>query len=176
MENNADNRRWWECNICHTRYISTATTSAIEHLRIKHFIKVNSELRTSSLSSVLAQQQLGAEIQELQNMSLASNLTFQDRLVTVCHASFGMITNEYFRSLFLDSTALQNNTLCHIPTSHNTLRVWIENDFDKAQNKIKILLRNSRGKVHLSFDLWTSPNGLVLNGVVSHFIDAEYNI
>ena len=106
-------------------------------------MEINSQLQTSSTSSVLDQQRLGAEIQELRNPSVASNLSFQTRLIrfiTVYHASFEMITNEYFRCLFLSPTVIQNDTTSHIPTSHNTLRTWIEKDFEKAKNKLKTLL------------------------------------
>ncbi len=36
------------------------------------------------------------------------------------------------------------------------------------------MLRKSRGKIHLSFDIWTSPNGYALAGIVSHFVDDGY--
>ncbi len=38
------------------------------------------------------------------------------------------------------------------------------------------MLRKSRGKVHLSFDIWTSPNGYTLVGIVSHFVDDDYQV
>lgn len=38
------------------------------------------------------------------------------------------------------------------------------------------MLQKSRGKIHLSFDIWTSPNGYALAGIVSHFVDDDYQV
>jgi hypothetical protein len=38
------------------------------------------------------------------------------------------------------------------------------------------MLKGSRGTINLSFDLWTSPNGLGLNAIVAHFMDSKYAI
>jgi len=38
------------------------------------------------------------------------------------------------------------------------------------------MLKKSQGAINLSFDLWTSPNGLGLNAIIAHFVDSEYNI
>ena len=31
-------------------------------------------------------------------------------------------------------------------------------------------------KIHISFDIWSSPNGYALCGVVAHFVDASYTV
>jgi hypothetical protein len=38
------------------------------------------------------------------------------------------------------------------------------------------MLKKSQGVINLSFDLWTSPNGLGLNVIIAHFVDSEYDI
>ncbi|ERF72806.1 hypothetical protein EPUS_04241 [Endocarpon pusillum Z07020] len=38
------------------------------------------------------------------------------------------------------------------------------------------MLRKSRGKIYISFDIWTSPNGYALVGIVSHFVDDDYQV
>ena len=176
-ESSSDRRRFWECDICRERFVATSTSNAEKHLRKKHLIRIKSPSLSPPPSSVLEQQRRGAEIQQFQNSHGADNLSFQERLVrfVVCHASFGMVTNPYFRSLFLSTTS-KFEISRQLPASHNTLQTWIENDFEKSKTKIKRLLAGSRGNVHISSDLWSSPNGLALNGVVSHFVDAEYNI
>ena len=87
-----------------------------------------------------------------------------------------MVTNEHFRSLFLSSSSPTNEILFYLPTSNSTLRNWIENEFEKAKNKIKYILRKNREKIHISFDIWTFPNDYVLVGIVSHFVDDDYQV
>ena len=38
------------------------------------------------------------------------------------------------------------------------------------------MLKKSQGAINLSFDLWTSLNGLGLNAIIAHFVDSEYDI
>ena len=179
LEDGSDTRRFWECSVCQERFVATATTNAKDHLQRKHQIKLNSESLSPFPSSVIDQQRRFAEIQQLQNLPAVVNTSFQDRLirwVTTCHASFNMVANEQFRSLFLCSSTTTNEILPCIPTSNTTLRNWIEKEFKKGKNKIKSMLQKSRGKIHLSFDLWSSPNGYALAGIVSHFVDVDYNV
>jgi hypothetical protein len=39
---------------------------------------------------------------------------------------------------------------------------------------IKEKLKTALSKIHISFDLWTSGNCLSLNGIVAHFVDADF--
>ena len=38
------------------------------------------------------------------------------------------------------------------------------------------MFRKSREKIHISFDIWTSPNGYALAGIVLHFVDDDYQV
>jgi hypothetical protein len=176
-EDRPDTRRFWACSACQERFIATAKTNAKDHLRRKHRIKLNSEPLSPFPSSIIDQQRRFAEIQQLQNLPAVVNTYFQDHLirwVITCHASFNMVTNEQFRSLLLCSSSATHEVVPYLPTSNSTLRNWIEKEFEKGKNKIKSMLRKSRGKIHLSFDLWTSPNGHALAGIVSHFVEMHY--
>jgi hypothetical protein len=39
---------------------------------------------------------------------------------------------------------------------------------------VKHQLQKAVSNVHIAFDLWTSGNYLSLNGIVAHFIDADF--
>ena len=87
-----------------------------------------------------------------------------------------MVINKHFRSLFLSFSSLTNEILSYLSTSNNTLRNWIKNEFEKTKNKIKYMFRKSRKKIHISFDIWISLNGYVLTGIVSHFVNDNYQV
>src|SRR6202035_3801931 len=57
-----------------------------------------------------------------------------------------------------------------LPTSGNTVRQWIINDFKQRRGQIRKELHLSKSLIHLSFDLWTSPNSLAMLAVVGHFV------
>lgn len=53
------------------------------------------------------------------------------------------------------------------------MRSWIIAEFDSQKAQVKEELQASLSKIHLTFDLWTSENGLALLGVVAHYLDRE---
>jgi hypothetical protein len=52
-----------------------------------------------------------------------------------------------------------------------TIRNWIIEEFKKQRLRIKGELALSRSIIHISFDLWNSPNSLGMIAVVAHFLD-----
>ena len=44
--------------------------------------------------------------------------------------------------------------------------------YTRRQDEIKLLLSGAMSKIHLSNDLWSSTNNLLLLGIVAHFLDA----
>lgn len=179
LENGSNTRRFWECNVCQERFLATSINNPKKHLQQKHGINIDNKTPSPFTLSVIDQQRQFAELQQLQNLPAVINTSFQDRLIkwiTISHASFNMVTNENFRSLFLCSWNVTNDILPQLLTSNTTIRNWIQKDFEKGKNKIKSMLRKSRGKIHLSFDIWTSPTGYALAGIVSHFVDDDYQV
>lgn len=84
-----------------------------------------------------------------------------------------MIENIWFRALL---TSISSTVLSLLPHSHNTIKKHIELDFQKRKHEIRKLLASSKSDIHLSFDLWSSPNGLGLNGIVAHFFGGDYKL
>jgi hypothetical protein len=53
-----------------------------------------------------------------------------------------------------------------------TLRRWILEEFEKKL-EVKNELATARSRIHISFNLWTSPNSLELITVVAHYLDKD---
>lgn len=58
-----------------------------------------------------------------------------------------------------------------IPT-RNIIRRWILNLYETKKASLKAKL----GQIHISCDLWTSPNSLALMAVIAHFADKDYRV
>ena len=56
------------------------------------------------------------------------------------------------------------------PTSHNTIWQWITSPFIQEKRTIRARIENSRSRVSISFDAWSSDTGFSLLGVVAHFL------
>jgi hypothetical protein len=90
--------------------------------------------------------------------------------IVLVHIAFFQVENECFRALlyFINPTVE-----FALPRSGNTVRAWMLRIYEAQRRKIAQMLRNSPYKLHFGFDLWTSPNGLAILGIVVHWMDAE---
>jgi len=63
-----------------------------------------------------------------------------------------------------------------LPSSANTIQSWILEQFHRSQQSLTRLFRQSRSKVHFTFDMWTSPNYRAFLGVVANWLDSDYEL
>src|SRR6202035_952854 len=63
-----------------------------------------------------------------------------------------------------------------IPKSSNTMRTWAMNRFKASRNIIKYHLNEAISKIHISCDMWTSPNGHSMLGVVAHWTEIDKSL
>jgi hypothetical protein len=92
------------------------------------------------------------------------------RCIAVLHLPFSIVEHDEFRDLLLYcSPHLRRNDA--LPKSGTSIKTWMIELFLLHQAFLVALLAESRAMVHMSFDLWTSPNHYCMLGVVCHFID-----
>ena len=46
----------------------------------------------------------------------------------------------------------------------------------EGREKVKAISKELTSKIILTLDIWTSPNGLSILGITSHFIDNDYRL
>lgn len=90
------------------------------------------------------------------------------RWIVYCQVAFAMLENEYFRELV---TFLNKTVGGLLPRARATLRRWIMAEFSKQKALLKGELQVALSSIHLSFDLWSSPNAYAIVSIYSHFID-----
>jgi hAT family C-terminal dimerisation region len=93
--------------------------------------------------------------------------------IVVMHITFSQVENEWFRRFL---AALSPSLEGWIPRAGNTVKAWILKEFERRQEGIKKRLHTSKSRIHLSFDLWTSPNNMAFVGVVGHFMSSKYKV
>ena len=71
-----------------------------------------------------------------------------------CHIAFSQVENTYFLALI----SFLSETFTKLMPNRKTIRGWVSAEFQKRKMGLSKELRRARSKIHLSFDLWTSPN------------------
>jgi hypothetical protein len=86
--------------------------------------------------------------------------------VVISHTPFRVVEDMAFREMLME---LHPQISRYIPVG-TTLRRWLQKEFQQATGIIRSWLRGARSRIHLSFDLWTSPNRYAMLGVIGHFV------
>ncbi|KAK2666699.1 hypothetical protein RAB80_017816 [Fusarium oxysporum f. sp. vasinfectum] len=184
--------RYWVCGLCDARnqvkiLEAKATTSPIYHLNNDHHIykpstahdngpdsEPESSNRTSpapsSSVSVLDLQKRAAKRRPLIVESRAD--IFKRLLlgwITDANIPLHGVEHKLFRQLlaFLDDEFV----IEVLPTSGNTVRRWILQEFEEHTRMLKDEMNKALSKVHTSFDMWTSPNGIAILSVIAYYVD-----
>jgi len=90
--------------------------------------------------------------------------------IVMCNIAFSVVESQYFQALLEScSHALKP----FFVTAGNTVKKWILEEFEKKRLEIKAELVTARSRIHISFDGWSSPNGLALVGVIVHYLDKD---
>jgi hypothetical protein len=86
-----------------------------------------------------------------------------------CHIAFSQVENPYFLAL----VSFLSEAFAKLIPGRKTIRGWVSAEFEKRKISLTKELRRARSKIHLSFDLWTSPNCHGMIAIVGHYIDRK---
>ena len=164
-----EGKKAWKCALCPRVYmvslINNNSSNVIRHLDERH------QVNLSKAGAIVAvRQQHGNLLASLNVPAFRQNLLAW--LVTR-QQSFREVEDDYFQGMLL---ALNPSVKGYLVEAHNTIRHWLEEEFLKAKQQVIQYLGMAVSKIHISFDIWSSPNGYALCGVVAHFIDASYRV
>jgi hypothetical protein len=155
----------WQCAQCTNPpqiYKATATTHPAQHLTNVHNLNKHQRGKAASAktpsNSVLHMLKQGQPFETERFTSRLIEWILQDR------QPFSIVEQESFRDLI---------SSCHpqaerdLPKSGNTIRTWSMYRFKSAQSIVKTILSEARSKIHISCDIWSSPNGHAFLGIIS---------
>lgn len=186
--------RFWKCNECSGPLLlrSHSTDHLARHLERKHRLGPNGRIAannpfsraSASVSAVdttatalITRVTVDTFRKRLLAWMIAKRVTFTQvespefrDLVTYLHPGLGGLLPASRKSLYDVLIYLTNYSTDH------TIHAWILSEFDRCKVLVKRLLAATPGQIHLSFDLWTSPNSYALLGLVAHFFDGKDSV
>lgn len=164
----------WICNTegCH-QFILTAGGQAgliMRHVETKHNQK---KAKANTISVANSSQSESTESsQSMAFRALVHTLNpdrIQKQVVRLCineHIPLRKVDTKDWKDLMKLLNA------GNIPMSRSSLRRWAIAEFDQAKAEVKAVLHQAKSKIHLSFDMWTSPNKYAVFAVVAHFVQS----
>jgi hypothetical protein len=139
--------------------VANGTSSVIKHWKTKHGIDkdgypVNKNKRRGSLVNLL-------------DFKIWKLVFIQ--WIVFCHIAYSQIENRFFKKML----SLLGEGLAALVPSRTTIRKWIVLEFQQRKRELRRELRAARSNIHISFDLWTSPNCYAIMAIVAHYIDSN---
>lgn len=176
--------RGWKCRRCEkiVPLHNGAPSNAQKHLRNAHGIILDKTSRTtpsevdgddwSSMTSSPQPSRLKIPVPQQQaqlvvrpNIPLFRTSILEWYLQR--HLPFDSVEDPAFRRAIIAANAGMKEYLF----GRDAMRNWAKEEYVVAKNKIKELLLNTLSKIHVSFDIWTSPySTYAFLGVCAHFI------
>jgi hypothetical protein len=91
-------------------------------------------------------------------------------LVVVRNVAFSLVEWPEFHVV---CQALNPISEAVIPNSHNTIQSKVEKAFYDHKDVVRKTLQSALTHIHLSMDIWTSPNDKLVLGITADFIECE---
>jgi hypothetical protein len=102
------------------------------------------------------------------------------RVKTIRELSLGLLINtnvpfSFFSDTFFQQLAwqLDPHLADQIPWSRQSMGRLLDDTYKSKKDEIKQELSDALTKIHLEFDLWTSPNRHAVMAVTAHFLDRQ---
>ena len=169
----------WRCLYCFKDHLAVmksgleVTTNARRHLRDAHSMNLdNARVRKRVREEDEEDEMPIAKAPQVKGLTTIVNVDeFRYRLTRWMvnrHVAFVEVENSDFQDMLKSVNSSINDYLVR---SGNTIRNWVEDDFIEAKRLIREeVIARALSKIHVSCDLWTSPNGYAMCGIAAHFI------
>ncbi|KAG6997275.1 putative AC transposase [Fusarium oxysporum f. sp. conglutinans] len=172
----------WCCRLCDDKgaprfFNAQSTSSASAHLFKAHRITETLEAGSSGDPSVLDLQRNGSE----KRPASSSLLLPRAKMARIRELSVGYIIDSNLPFTTFESTYLQelfrqlnSDLYAQVPWGRTSTKKDLEDILVSKKAAVKEELDNAVTQIHLSFDLWTSPNRLAFISIFGHFIDRRH--
>lgn len=172
-----DPSRWaWRCQLCGDNNVliiltKTSTAAALRHVQFKHPGRIVSAANDEATSDIAITERTDGSLGYQSSIKTTVNIDkFRYHLlrwIVNKQVPFDEVEDEDFRKMLLSLSPTVDRYLVQ---SSQTIRNWAEAEYLTARLQVKQVLSQAKSRIHISFDLWTSPNGYSICGICAHFV------
>ncbi|KAJ3455461.1 hypothetical protein MRS44_016943 [Fusarium solani] len=168
---------YWACRLCDAKgqpefFAAAATSSAADHLRKSHRIFESSQRADTDPST--------DDYDRPKRPRLQYSAVPRAKVKMIRELSLGLLINtdvpfSFFTDLFFKQLAwqLDPHLSGQVPWSRQSMSRLLDDMYKSKKDKVKQELLDALTKIHLGFDLRTSPNRHAIMAVTAHFLDHQ---
>jgi hypothetical protein len=174
------NRKLYYCSLC--SYSGNSTTNIRYHLQSKHDILSDRAIPRTKATAALQLQQLwkqaSVDNQSAEFNSLILKSVLHKEVLNQALINLIVVRNLPFRAvewpeLHAFCQALNPESASYITTAHSAVSKSISQSFQTQKDIVRRKVQSAITNIHLSVDIWTSPNRHLLLAICSHFVDSQ---
>jgi len=172
------------CRYC-TTYSSPITTNFRTHLLRRHGISSESRNASAKIAAGERLRQIWDEalakgateeveslvLQKVMNRDVSRQAIIE--LIVIENLPFSIVQTPQFHTF---CASLNPKAMDFLPTSHSTISSMLQSSFQESQDIVRKKLQSALTDIHLSVDIWTSPNNYLFLAVCAHFIDDQEDL
>src|SRR5579859_1340301 len=160
----------WHCNRqgCKKTLSSASTTHVLSHMKQYHRMTDTERGEPSAPQDSLQLAENFKRASPFDCHMMEKNLVewmLRDRI------PFSQVESMSFRKFI---ASIRHDDVSFIPRSGDTVRSWILARFNQARDEIKEHFAMAVSNIHISCDMWSSPNNYALLGVGGHFTNPDH--
>ena len=187
---NSDGKEVWPCRYCaklgkkKEYLISGGTKNISDHLEGSHSIYENSPMekrmqqQQQSIQDAIDSAQLNPNkkrklMEEIPTEKPLDGATLESLFVywvASNNQALSLVECPEFRAFL---TYLNSNVNIYLANSHTTTGLWVLNQYKIEKERIQLRLHSSHSKIHISLDIWTSPNAIPILAIIAHYISED---
>ncbi|KFA67601.1 hypothetical protein S40285_09719, partial [Stachybotrys chlorohalonatus IBT 40285] len=168
---------YWACRLCDAKgqpefFATAATSSAADHLCKSHRIFESSQSANTDAST--------DDSDRVKRPCLHYSAVPRAKVKIVQELSLGLLINSnipfsFFTDPFFEQLVwqLDPHLSGQIPWSRQSICRLLDDVYKSKRDQVKQELLDALTKIHLGFDLWTSPNRYAIMAVTAHFLDHQ---
>lgn len=161
-------------------YGTSVTTNMRNHLKSKHQISIQSAPSALQQTVLHQLQQLYIKAQSLGQTQNIDTKVFQRilnqdvidealvALIVTRNIPFSLVEWPEFHAL---CRVLNPESEDYIITAHTSVPKRIEQSWQAQKDIVRKKLQSASSSIHLSLDIWTSPNRILFLGICAHFVE-----
>ncbi|GKU14829.1 hypothetical protein FLAG1_10200 [Fusarium langsethiae] len=165
---------YWACRLCDAKgqpefFAAAATSSAADHLRKIFESSQGADTDPST-----------DESEQPKRRRLQYSAVPRARVKMIRELSLGLLINtnapfSFFSDTFFQQLAWQLDPHLseQIPWSRQSMGRLLDDMYESKKDEVKQELSDALTRIHLGFDLWTSPNRHAVMAVTAHFLDRQ---
>ena len=175
------NRKLRYCRYC-SSYSTYTTTNFRQHLSSKHNIEISPQPSKVHEEINDQFQKLCLKAKKIDCLEEILEHAFEEYLnqEVINEALVSLITTRNLPNRCIEwpelhafALALNPKAKSILSTAHSTVPKLIESSFQMSKDIIRKKLQSAISRIHLSLDVWTSPNQHLFLAIVGHFVDAD---